>query len=127
MLELDELKQHSFSRNAFMTHITIASNGIQIHRHRNEPIVGFHFMAQRCNLSTNHFRFNRSNKIKYRRKRNIFLCSAFPFLCSTKPCRLFHSLTHGEAKGAAVVVITFQNGLDLRMESSKIIVMGKQR
>lgn len=28
----------------------------------------FPFIAQRCNLSTNHFRFNRSNKIKCRHK-----------------------------------------------------------
>lgn len=39
---------------------------IQVSRHSMYH-CWFHFMAQRWNLSTNHFRFNRSNKIKYKR------------------------------------------------------------
>lgn len=103
---------------------------IQVSRHSMYH-CWFHFMAQRCNLSTNHFRFNRSNKIKYRRNEKFL--RFFPrFYCNRlglgkSPWRLFPSQLISKKCVAAWCSCDYiRNVLDLWMES-QIIIMSKQR
>lgn len=98
----------------------------------------FPFIAQRCNLSTNHFRFNRSNKIKRRRNDNNNNNNKFglPFLLRPiwkSPLRrlflsfIFFSVLFSINKKLFVVCSCdyIQNVLEFYIET-KVIIIAKQ-